>query len=85
MVPLLSLSMDKLIERKEWNLTQCHRLYLQLKASVGVIRFHVINVNESLMRLLKNLIEPFLRYLEKRQKSVDWGGSSRGYNEFHTS
>ena len=66
MVPLLSLSMDILIERKEWNLTGCHRLYLQLKASFNVIRFHVINVNESLMHLLKNSIAPFLRYLEKR-------------------
>ena len=66
MVPLLSLSMDILKERKEWNLTPCHRLCLQLKASVGVVRFHAINVHESLMRLLKNSIEPFLRYLEKR-------------------
>ena len=66
MVPLLSLSMDILIERKEWNLTQCHRFYLQLKASVRVIRFHAINVNDSLMRLLKNSVDSFLRYLEKR-------------------
>ena len=53
------------MERKEWNLTECHWLYLQLKASFHVIRFHVINVNESLMHLLKNSIAPFLRYLEK--------------------
>ena len=29
--------------------------------SFHVIRFHVINVNESLMHLLKNSIAPFLR------------------------
>ena len=40
-------------------------VYLQLKASFNVIRFHVINVNESLMHLLKNSMAPFLRYLEK--------------------
>lgn len=56
MVPLLSLSMDILMERKEWNLTECHRLYLQLKASFHVIRFHVINVNKEFDRAVPKVV-----------------------------
>ena len=44
------------MERKEWNLTECHRLYLQLKASFHVIRFHVINVNKEFDRAVPKVV-----------------------------